>query len=527
MKNCFQRLFLSLELCLCHNLREVFDVSEPFDVLRSANALLRNSLFANKSDPFPKYTGYWNILKLLDNVCPDSKSLLEECEAITPQPSSDLNKSRHFLHRALSNKSLPEYLLALHQEREKLNLYQQKQINEKNGLPVALQPDLTMDTLPLYYSHGFMVNDEAIVLVERLYDLNNIPLDCIELSDNLPLPVFSIDSEYYLQLLCTRFQTDSQPIGMENSSLKERLVECNSIRTQLELSLVELNEKTLQQEREIKIAKMNQATLQKQLNDARKEIESCKSQLIAADQLQAQQVVNQNEIEALNKLKCKYEQSLEEWRMSFRNLSDVSKAKDARLAKLNQALEGKESAINSLDGQVQDLSSQLIQTKQQLREAKENECLSEKSAIELNRMNRYITEEMAKLEADFRAQLELLEAKHKSREAELVAQSSRGQDRENVDKCIATVMTTDTVKKCFIPQPMSKSEWMADEVGKQCSGCLCAFSISRRRHHCRNCGLLFCLDCCSNRFSYPGLDQPPQRVCSDCYHFLLQQRNCE
>jgi len=34
--------------------------------------------------------------------------------------------------------------------------------------------------------------------------------------------------------------------------------------------------------------------------------------------------------------------------------------------------------------------------------------------------------------------------------------------------------------------------WVKDEVVDSCSGCAVRFSLTERRHHCRNCGQLFC-----------------------------------
>lgn len=51
-------------------------------------------------------------------------------------------------------------------------------------------------------------------------------------------------------------------------------------------------------------------------------------------------------------------------------------------------------------------------------------------------------------------------------------------------------------------------EWMPNEASKSCMGCGVAFSIVRRRHHCRGCGKLFCAQCSPK---YQGV-----RQCSDC-----------
>lgn len=60
--------------------------------------------------------------------------------------------------------------------------------------------------------------------------------------------------------------------------------------------------------------------------------------------------------------------------------------------------------------------------------------------------------------------------------------------------------------------------WVPDELVSECSGCSIQFTLLRRRHHCRNCGFIFCNNC-SNHFvhlSHFGYSKPV-RVCNECY----------
>lgn len=42
------------------------------------------------------------------------------------------------------------------------------------------------------------------------------------------------------------------------------------------------------------------------------------------------------------------------------------------------------------------------------------------------------------------------------------------------------------------PGRSAADHWVKDEVVDSCSGCTVRFSLTERRHHCRNCGQLFC-----------------------------------
>eukprot|EP00126_Sphaerothecum_destruens_P002051 Sdes_comp15496_c0_seq1m4421 len=64
--------------------------------------------------------------------------------------------------------------------------------------------------------------------------------------------------------------------------------------------------------------------------------------------------------------------------------------------------------------------------------------------------------------------------------------------------------------------------WVADAARSGCCSCEAAFTVLRRRHHCRNCGEIFCARCSSQTAPIPkyGITHPV-RVCNRCYVFDL------
>ncbi|MBN3295893.1 RUFY2 protein, partial [Amia calva] len=69
--------------------------------------------------------------------------------------------------------------------------------------------------------------------------------------------------------------------------------------------------------------------------------------------------------------------------------------------------------------------------------------------------------------------------------------------------------------------------WLKDKDATQCKLCEKEFSISRRKHHCRNCGEIFCNACSDNELPLPASPKPV-RVCDTCHALLLQRcsSNC-
>lgn len=64
--------------------------------------------------------------------------------------------------------------------------------------------------------------------------------------------------------------------------------------------------------------------------------------------------------------------------------------------------------------------------------------------------------------------------------------------------------------------------WIPDIQSNSCSQCKEKFTLIRRRHHCRNCGKLFCGHCAKNFIPLPHFGYNlPVRVCSSCNQYLI------
>ncbi|XP_064418700.1 RUN and FYVE domain-containing protein 2 isoform X2 [Latimeria chalumnae] len=64
--------------------------------------------------------------------------------------------------------------------------------------------------------------------------------------------------------------------------------------------------------------------------------------------------------------------------------------------------------------------------------------------------------------------------------------------------------------------------WLKDKDATHCKLCEKEFSLSRRKHHCRNCGEIFCNACSDNELPLPSSPKPV-RVCDTCHAMLLQR----
>ncbi|XP_039634424.1 myotubularin-related protein 4 isoform X2 [Perca fluviatilis] len=78
------------------------------------------------------------------------------------------------------------------------------------------------------------------------------------------------------------------------------------------------------------------------------------------------------------------------------------------------------------------------------------------------------------------------------------------------------------------PKDTEVTRWVPDHMASHCFNCDCEFWIVKRRHHCRNCGNVFCKDCCHLKLPIPDQQlYDPVLVCNICHDLLLESRTRE
>lgn len=72
-----------------------------------------------------------------------------------------------------------------------------------------------------------------------------------------------------------------------------------------------------------------------------------------------------------------------------------------------------------------------------------------------------------------------------------------------------------------IRQAENEVRWQHEDDIEDCTNCKQAFSVTRRKHHCRHCGKIFCSDCISKTVN-SGPNSRPFRVCDICHTILVK-----
>ncbi|KAM7075908.1 zinc finger FYVE domain-containing protein 16 isoform 2-T2 [Ciconia maguari] len=78
--------------------------------------------------------------------------------------------------------------------------------------------------------------------------------------------------------------------------------------------------------------------------------------------------------------------------------------------------------------------------------------------------------------------------------------------------------TSENVESLKIPAALSWKQplWVPDSEAPNCMNCQVKFTFTKRRHHCRACGKVFCGGCCKRKCKLQYMEKEA-RVCTGCY----------
>jgi len=260
-------------------------------------------------------------------------------------------------------------------------------------------------------------------------------------------------------------------IEKERNDIKDEIGELRTARELLLSQVVDLkNEKdkmTSSFEAEIEKNKLDLSLLEKEFKECQRSLENIKQELKkeTASNIENQQKSEEN----ISKLQTRLTSAnAEVARLTTEvgkmneNMTSINKERDAALSK---ALE-LEATVGSANEERRGLLER---------------CVAAEAETE---RTRNMTVELRRKLDDAQAALHELGRENQSIQVELVKQSGR--------------------------------KWKDDTEVVSCSSCQAGFSLTNRKHHCRNCGNIFCNDCSSKQATMTGYKKP-QRVCEACF----------
>lgn len=251
---------------------------------------------------------------------------------------------------------------------------------------------------------------------------------------------------------------------------------------------------------------------EKDIRDKQAQVESLRNSLSDSKKLNAE--LNEKLNDTSNKMKeriksvSNLQDSLSKWKLENKTLATRLQEKQAAFKSVSGELEKCLAQIESLKKYNEKINDDL-------KRERESGQSSSVTVEEQNSRILELTEKLARLEREFH------EAKpYKDRTEELAKQCREyEQSLEEIGSQLReSRLEVENLKEnsaVFLD-----SQWMDSKQVKSCALCFQLFSVTRRKHHCRLCGNVFCQTCSDNKMELASSSKPV-RVCDTCHAFLL------
>uniref|UniRef100_A0A8C2KYT8 RUN and FYVE domain containing 1 n=1 Tax=Cyprinus carpio TaxID=7962 RepID=A0A8C2KYT8_CYPCA len=536
-----QQFFVVLEHCLKHGLK----VRKTF-------------IGQNKS--------IWAPLELIEKLCPESADISTSVRDM-PGIKTGLGRARAWLHLALMQKKIADYMKELINRRELLGEF--------------------------YEPGALIMEEEGAVIVGMLVGLNVIDANLCVKGEDLDSQVGVIDFSMYLKdpqatettqddskmtaildqkhyieelnrhLSCTVTDLQAKMDSLEktNSKLIEELTAAtdriNALReeqeqlkqenahilqtsqrkeevtlqdSQLELETYRqtrqgLDEmysvvwkqykeekrirQELQKELELQIGlkqemEVAMKLLEKDTHEKQDTLVALRQQLDQVKNLNLQMFNKAQIIEMYEMIRTIYKPNKHEYlHRRLQNSENVRKNTDESQNELRSEMKGK---VNALQKRLTDLDT--------LRAGLESELSTEKE----QRQN--MQRELHREQDNSGLQMELLDLRQEKKQLQQLCEE---QEQALQEMGLHLILMIDFLIIIMIVFSVFQGHaWLKDDEATRCKQCQKEFSISRRKHHCRNCGDIYCNSCSSNELALPSYPRPV-RVCDICHSLLLQR----
>ncbi|XP_075712490.1 RUN and FYVE domain-containing protein 1-like isoform X2 [Rhinoderma darwinii] len=528
-----QQFFFVLEHCLKHGLK----VKKSFRV-------------QNKS--------FFGPLELVEKLCPESADIFTNIRNL-PEIKTSVGKGRAWLHLSLMQKKLADYLQVLIEHKDLLSDFYEHEalmMEEEGAVIVGLLMGLNMIDANLCLKGEDL--DSQVGIIDFSFCLKDIQKNESEKKADEITSV--LDQKNYVEelnrhLSCTvgDLQSKIELLEKTNSKLNE---EVNMQDTKVELETYKQSRQGLD---EIYNETWKQLTVEKQARlELEKELDlqrGMKTEMEMAMKLLEKDIHEKQDTLVVLRKQLNDVKSI--------NLQMCQKVKEAEVTLQNRneqltLLQTKSDLVDSTTRALEDR----LQESERVRQISEENCIKMKKDLEVK--TETLKQHLQKLDSQ-RTHLEhnLQSEKEQQRtlQAELYDENEKTKSLQNdllqysqlkkdFDKLL--LEKTQLQKLCeeqeqalqemgfHLSQSKLKMEdikevnkalkghtWLKDDEATGCKQCNKEFSISRRKHHCRNCGDIFCNTCSSNELSLPSYPKPV-RVCDTCHNLLLQRcsSNC-
>uniref|UniRef100_A0A8D3D0G1 RUN and FYVE domain containing 1 n=1 Tax=Scophthalmus maximus TaxID=52904 RepID=A0A8D3D0G1_SCOMX len=475
-----QQFFVVLEHCLKHGLRAK-----------------KSFIGQNKS--------IWGPLELVEKLCPESLNIATSARDL-PGIKTGLGRARAWLHLALMQKKVADYMKALLDCKDLLSEFYDSgalMMEEEGAVMGGLLVGLNVIDANLCIK-GEDLDSQVGVIDFSLYLKD--PANSETKKDDAKMTAI-LDQKHYIEELnrhlsgtVTDLQAKMDSIEKTNSKLVEELTAAtdriNSLREEQE-QLRNENESILQS---------SQKKEEAALHDSQVELETYKQTRQGLDEMYT---VVWKQYKEENHIRQELERELE-LQVGFKQEMEVA------MKLLEKDTHEKQDTLAALRLQLDKVKTLNLQM---FHKAQDSEREAEKKQTEAAQLEQRMNE-MEKVMMELEQRYELQELKQEKQQLQQKCEQQEQALQEMGLHLSQSKLKMEDFKE--VNKALKGHAWLKDDEATQCKQCQKEFSIARRKHHCRNCGDIYCNSCSSNELALPSYPRPV-RVCDMCHSLLLQR----
>uniref|UniRef100_A0A8C4QZL9 RUN and FYVE domain containing 2 n=1 Tax=Eptatretus burgeri TaxID=7764 RepID=A0A8C4QZL9_EPTBU len=527
---------------------------------------------------------FWGPLELVEKICPEAAEMTSSVREL-PGLKTPAGKGRAWLRLALMRKTLADFLKELISHKELLSEFYEPHallIEEEGAVVVGLliglnviDANLCMKGEDLDAQLG--VIDYALYMKDDKSELGSGSMTAIldqknyleELNKSLSVTLSNLqskvdalektNSKLGVELAATRVQVSSLEeenaklcsdsadivettrrqieaskldVDTELQTYKESRQGLDELYSEARLQLREESQMRLDVEKELELQismkqemEMAMRLLEQDVHEKQDVLVSLRHQLQEVKEINLDlvhdlqgldaQLKQKNElVTALEEKNTKLDASLHDYEQ---RLNDIEKERTSALndgTKLRQECGEK---IDCLQKRLDESDRQKVQLETDIRIEREwRQALQQ----ELQKDRQQINALQAELRAMDTLRQELAGMREEAQKLRSVNLEQELTNRELGGKLSESKLKMEDIKE--VNKALQGQVWLKDREATNCKLCEKEFSIARRKHHCRNCGEIFCSTCSDNELPLPSAPKPV-RVCDLCHELLLQR----
>ncbi|XP_050535792.1 RUN and FYVE domain-containing protein 2 isoform X3 [Daktulosphaira vitifoliae] len=538
--------------------------------------VLRHGLRPKKGLLGPKKE-LWDILQIVEKLTPDAQELTNSIRDL-PTVKTQMGRARAWLRVALMQKKLADYLKVLvdHRDEELVDYFEPDALmmSDEAIIIVGLMVGLNVIDCNLCIKEEDLDSQQGVIdfsLYLRSSHYSNSHIQGTVSCPDSPLGLESnsmnvvLDQKNYIEELnchlkatVANLEVKVETLTTSNTLTKEELEMCkNSLVTLKEENQLLKNQVThtdnSNKKTDIEITDISECNIdvlkqhleneKKQRIDAEKELHlqmSLKAEMEVAMKLLEKESREKHEtivslrrqLDDIKMINLEMYKKLQDSESLLKHKSEFVTKLETKNVTLTEALKKTEelSKINEeekkkmsesllrYNDQITEQTNTIAKLKQEIVKELESKRLLEDQLTKAGYQTNRLDQEISQLKAMSNEYVHLQEEHHK------ILDKCRGQERALEE--LAGQLKKEILKSSALEEvansSLTQAHWERDNEVSNCKKCKKEFSLTRRKHHCRHCGGIFCTQCSDNMMMLPS-SAKPARVCDECNLVLVER----